>query len=134
MAFIPIALDDVKEGEAVAEGQYEVQIVKVEDGESKQGNAMTTVTMKILDTPNAATVRHWLTYPNSKTPSEQIEMRKLDILRFLVAFGFSREEVAGGFDSADLQGRTAVVTLTQEEANDDSGNIYNRLRLPRLPR
>lgn len=132
MAFINIPLGDVKEPDVVPEGQYELQIVKAEDGESKQGNAMTTISMRVVGEPKAQLVRHWLTYPNSRTPADQVEMRRLDIKRFLVAFGFSEEEIAGGFDTADLVGRTANVLLTQEESEDQDGVFYNRLRLPKL--
>ena len=49
MTFIPIKLDGVEEASAVAEGEYELQIIKAEFGESKKGNSMVTVTMRVLD-------------------------------------------------------------------------------------
>jgi len=130
MPFINVALDDAKEQEPVPEGEYDLRIVKAEDGESKAGNAMTTVYIKIEDSayPNAALCRHWLTYPDRDTPADQRQMRLLDIKRFLTAFGIAQE--SKGFNSDDLLGATARCMLSQEEADD--GNVYNRLRLPRL--
>ena len=131
MPYISVALDDAKEGEPVPEGEYELRIVKAEDGESKKGNTMTTVTMRIENAgiPNASPVRHWLVYPDSSTPMEQRNLRLLDIKRFLTCFGVPFD--GGGFDSADLEGAIGRCMLTQEQ-NEENGEIYNRLRLPRL--
>jgi len=131
MPYISVALDDAKEGEPVPEGEYELRIVKAEDGESKKGNPMTTVMIRIENAgiPNAAPVRHWITYPTAQTPADQVNMRLLDIKRFLVCFGIPFD--GHGFDSADLEGATGRCMLTQEQ-NEENGEIYNRLRLPRL--
>jgi hypothetical protein len=130
MGFINVDLGDVKEVEAVAEGEYDLRVVKAEDGESKAGNQMTSVLIRIEDAaiPNPAPVRHWLTYPSTDTPADQRQMRLLDIKRFLHMFGVPMEK--GGFDSQDLVGATARCYLSQEEGDD--GNVYNRLKLPRL--
>lgn len=130
MPFIKVPLDDAKEQEAVPEGEYDLRIVKAEDGESKKGNPMTTVMIAIENSgiPNPNIVRHWLTYPDDNTPADQRNMRLLDIKRFLTAFGVPTED--GGFNSDDLPGQTARCFLSQEEGDD--GQIYNRLRLPRL--
>jgi hypothetical protein len=131
MGFINVALDDAKEAEVVPEGEYDLRIIKAEDGESKKGNPMTSILIKIEDAPipNAAPVRHWLTYPDNKTPADQRNMRLLDIKRFLTLFGVPI--TADGFDSEDLVGATARAYLTQEEG-DNNGEVYNRIKLPRL--
>jgi hypothetical protein len=130
MPFISVPLDDAKEAEPVPEGEYDLRIVKAEDGPSKKGNAMTTVYIKVEDSayPNAALVRHWITYPDRDTPADQRQMRLLDIKRFLTCFGVAQE--SNGFNSDDLLGSVGRSFLYQEEADD--GNVYNRLRLPRL--
>lgn len=130
MPFITTPIDDAKEPEAAPEGEYDLRIVKSEDGESKKGNAMTTVFIRIEDAaiPNAAPIRHWLTYPDSQTPADQRQMRLLDIKRFLTVFGIPFE--AKGFNTDDLAGATGRCYIYQEEGDD--GNVYNRLRLPRL--
>ena len=130
MAFIKIPLDEAKESEAVPEGEYALRIIKVEDGESKKGNAMTTVTIRIEDPkyPEATPVRHWLTYPDSTTPPEQRSMQLLNTKRFLSVFKINIGN--DGFDSEDLNGAEGKCLLVQEQADD--GRVYNRLRLPRL--
>ena len=130
MSFIKIALDDVKEGEYVPEGVYDLRIIKANDTESKKGNPMTVVTIRIEDAPipNALPVQHYITYPDENTPAEQRQMRLLDIKRFLTLFDVPFD--ANGFESEDLLGQQAKGHLTQEEGDD--GIIRNRLRMPRL--
>lgn len=130
MPFINVDLNNAQEPDIVPEGSYNLRIVKAEDGESKQGNEMTTVYIKVEsdDFPNSQIIKHWLTYPNSGTPEDQRAMRLIDIKRFLTCFGIKFE--GEGFNSEDLVGATGECLVTQEEADD--GNTYNRLRLPRL--
>lgn len=133
MPFISVALNDAKEPEAVPEGPYDLRIVKHSDEPSKKsGNPMTTVYIKIEDAayPNASLVRHWLVPPANDTPADQRMMRTLDIKRFLTAFGVPMQ--GEGFDSDDLDGATASQIMLTQEEDEESGNVYNRIRLPRL--
>ena len=129
MGFISLPLEDVKEPEVVPDGNYDLRIIKAEDGRSKAGNDMTSIMIKVEDDryPDAQVIRHWLTYPDEDTPKDQRYLRLLDIKRFLLAFGIPYEK---GFESEDLVGATGKCLVYQEEGDD--GNIYNRLRLPRL--
>lgn len=131
MPFISVPIDDAKEMEAVPEGEYDLRIIKAEDGESKKGNPMTTVMLRIENAgiPNPAPVRHWITHVTADTPEDQKAMRLLDTARFLQCFGIPHE--SHGFNSDDLEGATGTCMLTQEE-NEENGEVYNRLRLPRL--
>lgn len=130
MPFIKVDLDDAHEQQVVPEGEYQLSIVKAEDGESKKGNEMTTVYIKVENSPipNPSLIRHWITYPDPDTPAEQRNLRLVDIKRFLTVFGVAHE--GGGFNSDDLVGATGQCLVIQEEGDD--GNNYNRLRLPRL--
>jgi hypothetical protein len=129
MPFIKVDLNDAQEFETAQEGEYDLRIIKAEDGESKSGNDMTTVTIQIEGAaPNIAPIKHWITYPGPDTPPDQRAMRLIDIKRFLVCFGVAHE--GGGFNSEDLVGQTGKSLVIQEKADD--GNTYNRLRLPRL--
>src|SRR5262245_407603 len=134
MPFIKIPLDDAAEQEVVPEGDYELQIVKAEDGESKKGNQMTTVYIRILDAkvPNPAILRHWLTYPDMETPADQRNLRLVDIKRFLTVFNIPMNEE--GFDSDDLIGATGRCFVYQETSEENEDQVFNRLRLPRLSR
>lgn len=130
MPFINVDLNDAREQETVPEGNYKLRIVKAEDGESKAGNEMTTVYIKIenSDVPNPALIRHWITYPGRDSTADQRAMRLIDIKRFLVCFGIPFE--GGGFNSEDLVGAEGECLVITETGDD--GNDYNRLRLPRL--
>ena len=128
MPRINVELKDAQELEVAPEGEYDLRIVKAEDGESKSGNDMTTVTIAFEGHPEWQAVRHWITYPNADTPPDQRAMRLIDITRFLTCFGVNFDD--DGFDSDDLVGQTGRCLVIQEEADD--GNTYNRLRLPRL--
>ena len=130
MPFISTPLGDAKEPEAVPEGPYDLRIVKSEDGESKKGNPMTTVYIKIEDPayPNAALVGHWILHPTADTPPEQLQMRILEQRRFLECFGIPYE--ANGFNTDDLVGATGNSFLVQETGDDNV--VRNRLRLPKL--
>lgn len=133
MPFINVALNDAKEPEAVPEGPYDLRIVSHNNEPSKKsGNPMTTCFIKIEDAahPNAALVRHWLVPPTNDTPADQRQMRTLDIKRFLTAFDVPME--GEGFNSDDLDGATASQIMLTQEEDDETGNVYNRLRLPRL--
>lgn len=132
MPFIKVPLSDAKEQEPVPEGTYPVRIVKAEDGTSKKGNMMTTVTLRIEDPdfPNASLFSHWITYPGPNTPADQRAMRLRDIGRFLELFEIPGEP--DGFNTDDLMGATATADIKQEPSDDDPNVIYNRLVLPRM--
>jgi hypothetical protein len=128
MPRINLDLDDAKEPEVAPEGEYDLRIVKVEDGQSKAGNDMTTCTIAFEGHPEWRAIKHWITYPDSDTPPDQKAMRLVDIKRFLTCFGVAHDGT--GFDSDDLVGQTGFCLVIQEDGDDD--NTYNRLRLPRL--
>lgn len=130
MAFIKADLKDVKEASAVPEGEYSLRILKVEEGESKKGNPMLTLLIKIEDAQvkNPAPMRHWIVLPDRDTPEDQVQMRMLELKRLLATFGIRYD--GEGFDTDDLVGATGKGFVAQEEGDD--GSVYNRLRLPRL--
>lgn len=130
MAFIRADLKDVKEAEAVPEGEYALRILKVDETESKKGNPMLALMIKIEDAPikNPAPLRHWIILPDANTPDDQVQMRSLELKRLLAAFGIRYD--GEGFDTEDLVGATGKAFLTQEQGDD--GGVYNRLRLPRI--
>ena len=128
MARIDVELQDAQELEIAPEGEYELRIVKAEDGQSKAGNDMTTLTIAFEGHPEWQPIKHWITYPDAYTPPDQRNMRLIDIKRFLVCFGIKHDD--GGFDSDDLVGQTGTSLVIQEKADD--GNTYNRIRTPRL--
>lgn len=130
MPFISIPLKDAREQEAVPEGTYDLQIVKAEDKDSKKGNPMTAISIKIrsADYPNAMLVNHFLLHPHKGMEPDQVARSLRDTKRFLTVFGIPFE--GDGFNTDDLQGATAECLLEQETGDDDV--VRNRLRLPPL--
>lgn len=128
MPFIKVALKDAQESEVVPEGEYDLRIAKAEDKDSKKGNPMTQVMIVIDGHPNAQPVNHFLLYPTKNDDENITNLRLRDTRRFLELFGI--EWTPDGFDTDDLVGATARGFLGQEEGDD--GNMYNRLRPPRL--
>lgn len=135
MGFINASLDQDYEDRPVPEGEYNLRITKVDEEESKAGNAMLVLQIKVEDRgfPNAAPIRHWVVLPDGSDPQKD-RLRSRDLKRLLYVFGVNVGPK--GFDSDDLQGATGSCMVTQEEGTDDkgksTGDIYNRLRLPRL--
>jgi len=130
MPKINVDLKDAQELEIAPEGEYELRIIKADDGTSKSGNDMTTVTLAFEGHPEWQPIKHWITYPNEDTPPDQRAFRLIDIKRFLVAFDVGHDD--GGFDSDDLLGQVGKCLVIQEKADD--GNTYNRIKPPRLRR
>lgn len=128
MPFINLDFNEAKEPELLKEGEYALRIVKAEDKTSKNGSEMTAIVIE-AEGQSAASIRHWLVYPDVTTPPDQRGYRLLDIKRFLAVFGVPFEE--GGFNSEDLVGATGTCLVVQE-ANKDTDEVFNRLRLPRL--
>lgn len=127
MSFVKIDLSKAKEPQIVPEGEYDLRIVKVTDGETKKGDPMTTLVIRIEDAefPNPAPVMHYITYPNG---GQYDDMRALEIKRLLTLFDVGFD--GGGFDSNELLSKTARCLLTQEEGDDSV--VRNRMRLPRI--
>lgn len=130
MTFVPIDLSDVEENTPVAEGVYEVQIVKAELTETKTGKPMITAALRVMGEPTAQMIRHFIVLPTPDLDAEQQRFRKLDLKRFCVAFGIPTDD---GVNIEDFQGATAEVFVTKQQ-NKDTGDEYNGLRLPRLPK
>ena len=128
MPFIKESLDDITEGEVVPEGEYDLKIIKAAEKESQKGNDMVALTIKIDDSdyPNAKLVGHWLLSPDGAEP-DVAYIRKLEYKRFCVCF-----DLPFDCEVEDMVGSTGRAMLVQEEGDD--GEMYNRLRLPRLPK
>lgn len=127
MSFVKIDLTKAKEAEVVPEGEYDLRVVKVTDGETKKKDPMTTLVLRIEDAAvsNPAPVMHYITYPNG---GQYDDMRSLEIKRLLTLFNvaFDRD----GFNSEELLGQTAKCLLVLEEGDD--GVVRNRMKLPRI--
>lgn len=125
MPFISESLDDVTEAKPAREGEYDLRIIKAEEKPSKLGKIMAEVIIAFDDQVEAPPIRHYMVKWNSDTPADQIRMRKLEFKRFFACFHINPES-----EVEDWVGATGRSLVTQEEGED--GNMYNRLKLPRL--
>lgn len=125
MPFIKETLDDVKEPSLAEEGEYDVTIIKADPGETKKGDDMIKVMMRLDGVADVMPVNYWLLGWSSNTPEDQIEMRKLEAKRFCETFNVGED-----FEPDELPGQTGRVFVTQEEGDDN--RMYNRVRLPKL--
>lgn len=126
MAFIKAKLDDVHESQPVPEGEYSLRITRAEQRDSKKGQPMIEVRLKIEDKdyPNASLIYHYLLSPDG-CEADVAYLRKLEWKRFCATF-----DLPLNCDADDMPGQTGECFVTQEE--DDNGVPRNRLRLPRL--
>lgn len=123
------------EDRLVPEGEYELRIVKADFGASKSGENNVASILCSVQGPegdNASPIGHWIVWPNKDADARANRQRTRDIKRFLTVFGWPLDQ---GFDPeaniADLQGAEGKCFVRQEK-NKDTGEVYNRLRLPRL--
>ena len=127
MPFITEALDDVHEPKPAPDGEYELQIIKAEERESKNtGREMMVVSVKFVDPDiEAPPFQHYLLKWTDEDDDAQVRMRKLEIKRFCQCF-----DLPPDFGEEDLAGATGLSYVVQEEGDD--GVVRNRMRLPKL--
>lgn len=127
-------LNDIPEEAPVTEGDYDLAIFAVNEGVAKSGRATVKASIRIEDPnfPNAQPMLHVLTIPSEDDWENDEDLAKRmtrSNLRFLALFGIAHTDE--GWDTDDFEGANcrAHLSLTDE---DESGNIYNRIRLPRM--
>lgn len=138
MSYINLDLANTQEAQPVPNGAYELQITGAEatqTGENSKhpGAPMIKVSLGFTDLElNAPNIVHFIVFPYGPD-DENAGFKTLNLKRFLVAFSVPFGD--DGVDVDDLAfsmiGQSATVEVTQTEP-DDEGNIYNRIRLPRL--
>ncbi len=128
-------LDDVQEEKAVPNGEYELEVVSVQDPKkAKESDRMVMpVFHRILDPdyPDAKLVAHYVTFPQESDFDENdgrtAQLLLRGVKRYLACFGVEWE--GKGFDRGDLEGAVGKCFLKQEEYNDE---VSNKLQLPRM--
>jgi hypothetical protein len=122
---------DQFEDKPVKEGVYPLRIVKAIAKQSKAGNNMLAITLKIEGTAgtDAALVNENLMIPAEGSEHYRFQMRNLT--RFLGLFGVSTFDPDNPSDVGGLEGLTAECYLTIEEYE---GKESNKLRLPKVGR
>lgn len=137
MTFLPINLEDVQEQKPASPGIYELQITGAqltETGENSKrpGSPMLKFSLAFTDQDlNAPNITHYVTIPTDG--DENFAFKALMLKRFLVAFGISFGSQGIDLDNLPMEsiGQTANIEVSLSEP-DDNGNVYNRIRLPRV--
>jgi Protein of unknown function (DUF669) len=127
---IPLNLSEVQESRPVPNGRYDLVIASAEEAKSKAGADQIKVSLGIEGHETAPNVSHYISLPGNGDEPQKANFKMLLLKRFLHAFSIPYDNT--GFDIETFAGATAKCDLTLSEP-DDSGNIYNRLQLPRLP-
>jgi hypothetical protein len=138
MTFISMNLDEVQEAKPAPIGRYLLRIDGTEVRETgpaskSPGQPMLKVIINVLDVPDAQAITHFITFPTPTDDQDNAKFKMLNLKRFLQAFNIRvpKEGVDLEQLSVDCLGAEASCDLTLSEP-DDNGNVYNRLRLPRL--
>lgn len=120
------------EDHPVSEGIYPLRIVKAEKKQSKAGNPMLQITLKIEGSKGAEAplLNEYLTIPKEGDQYYRLQMR--NISRFFAAFGVDSFDPDSAEDVQALEGLTAECPLILEVGEDQVER--NRLRLPKAGR
>lgn len=138
MTYIPVNFDDAVEPKPASPGRYNLQITKCDIAKTgpnskNPGSPQFKVTLGFADEPNVPNLTQFISLPNEDDKPETANFKVLLLKRFLSLFNVSYDR--GGIDtekmSMDMVGCSAnsEVSLTDP---DDSGNVYNRLVVPRI--
>ena len=119
-------IEDLGEQKALPAGQYLVRVKSAELTNSKAGNPMLKMICEFPDEPSGSDVFNFTMLPTKDTPPEQIEMRKLELKRFVQGFGCTID--SNGFDPTELIGQECERYVSVEQ--DDKGIDRNRLKAP----
>lgn len=113
MSFLDVNLQDTPELEALAEGEYKVQINRVEEGESQTGSGKYLLfRLEVPSEPTSKDITDVIML-DDPSQSEKTNIKRLNRLkRALDAFGY---DYSDGVNTEDLEGLEAWAYLTVEE-------------------
>jgi hypothetical protein len=134
MPFIPMNLEAVKESAPVPSGKYDVIIATCEETKTKaEGRPQFKMSLAIQGHENAPNCTHYQSIPSEMDAPDKVQFKMLLLKRMMALFQIPINPK--GFDTSELAmqfvGKTATVELGLSEP-DDSGNVYNRLVVPRM--
>jgi len=134
MTFMQIeGLGDAKEPELLPETKTNLVVEDVHTYESeKNGRTITRIRHNVEDEryEDANAIMHWMSHPMEDDEPETARLLVLQMKRYLIMTGVPFE--ATGFNEEDLYGASFEADVIIDE-NEDSGEQFNKLVLPRLP-
>ncbi len=133
MTFLQVGgLGDAKEPQLLPETKTTLLVEDVHTYESDKGRTITRLRHNVEDEryPDCNAVMHWLSHPMGDDEPETAKLLTRGIKRYLVMAGIPFE--AEGFSEEDLYGASFEANVIQDE-NEESGEIFNKIVVPRLP-
>lgn len=142
MSFVDINFDEAVEPQPLAKGRYPTQItaaqVKQTGAQSKNpGRDQIVVTIGFTgpsrEEQNAPTVNHYISLPHPDDEAKTNNFKVLQLKRFLVAYDIPFQSNGIDLESIcfEMIGKEADMEVELSEP-DSNGNVYNRLKLPRI--
>ena len=124
MSFLEMALDDVPELDAVAEGEYQLRIMSAEVKTSqKTGGNYLGVRLEVVDEV-AKDINHVIMLPSSTMSEKETIIAKTRLKYFYESFGIDYS--AGSVNLETVVGLTGFALLTVEES--DQYGRQNRVK------
>lgn len=135
MSFIQFgeSFSTVQEKRPVPASNYDLVIESAEQHISKEsGKPSLKVVFEIVGNPDAPKITSYYGLPHEEDEPEKIGNKMRQIKRLLETFNIPYEDT--GFNIEDFFGASANCLLgLTDPADDQNGNVYNRIILPRLP-
>jgi hypothetical protein len=126
--FINMNLSNTAEPKPVVPGRYQLTIA---DAKYREAKGDIQVSIGIDGHDEAPNISHFMSLPKADDDAQKSNFKQLMVKRFLTQFGIPYSDTEG-FEVTDFAGSTATAQLTLSEP-DDSGAVYNRLNLDKLP-
>ena len=117
--FIDIDADAARDPEVVERGEYEVQVLGVDEEirTSQNGNQYITVRCALVGVPYAEDIYHNLFLPDSNLEERRNNKRLLQWKAVVDAFGL--EKTSNGYNLQELVGKTARAVVGEDRDQND---------------
>ncbi len=130
--FIGMSFDGVAEPKPVPAGRYDLTIAEAKLPPIKEGKGQNIeVSIGIDSDPTAPNLRHFISLPKPDDDASKANFKKLMLMRFLEQFHIPYDPQTG-FNVEDFAGAHGQAELTLSEPDDQTGAVYNRLKLDRI--
>lgn len=130
---IPIDVGAAQESKPVPTGIYDLQIADAQETKSQKGAPQFKISIAVIGHDDAPNVTHFVSLPSEADEPGKQQFKVLLLKRFLTLFklpipnAIDTEKMAMG-----MVGAKAKAEVTLGEPDKESGNVYNRLVVPRL--
>lgn len=129
MSLLALNLDEAVESKPVKAGKYDLECVTMEEKDSKSGKPQIVLSVAIIGHIDAPNVTHYISLPAPGDDEGKVKFKVLLLKRTAALFGVKWS--ANGVETEEFIGAKCSAELELTEP-DDSGNIYNRIKVPRL--